>query len=118
MFDVQTISVVIAAGTVVIEVINSIYTSLREKRNQQIQFFQQIWEDWTRAEYHKQYMTFMNLEWEDYDDFYRKYWTINNPDAYGLVLGLWEQFSGIGLMVREGVIDADIVHDYGGYGIV
>jgi len=76
----QTISVVIAAASVVIGVINSIYSSrIAEKQRQtqidsrQAQLFMQIYNQFTMEKY-KQLIEVNSWEWKDYDDFTEKIW--------------------------------------------
>ena len=57
----------------------------------------------------------LNMEWENYDDFERKYGSDNNPEAYAKRLSSWFGQNNIGIMLKDGLIDADMVYDaFGG----
>jgi len=51
----------------------------------------------------------MELDWEDYEDFQRKYGRKNNPEDWSRLWSYLVQFDDIGLMVKRGVID---ISDY------
>ena len=51
------------------------------------------------------------MEWKDYDDFERKYGSDNNPEAFAIRYSFWYRLNGVGLLVRDGLIDVDRVYD-------
>ena len=54
----------------------------------------------------------MKAEWTDFDDWYKKYSTVNNPDNYAKRVRLWEAYHINGLLIRDGVIDIETYIDY------
>lgn len=55
-----------------------------------------------------------NQEWSDFEEFWRKYGPLTNPDAYAhfvLVGELWNQF---GVLVEQNVIDPDLLYKHNG----
>jgi hypothetical protein len=62
-------------------------------------------EDWTR------WNELMSMEWEDYDDFERKYGSDYNPDSYGKRMLTWTKMNSFGIMLRDGVIDVTTAYD-------
>ena len=60
------------------------------------------------------YATLMNMEWNDAEDFNRKY-GLSNPEMWGTwesMFFLWETH---GILVRNKVIDAEKLHDLGAF---
>ena len=51
------------------------------------------------------------MEWKDWDDFYRKYGTTNNPENNALRNSVGYRLNGVSLLVGAGLIDVDRVYD-------
>jgi hypothetical protein len=51
-----------------------------------------------------------SMEWEDWDDYNRKYGSENNPENYALRYSTWSRINGVGLLVKTGLIDVGSVH--------
>jgi len=47
----------------------------------------------------------LNMAWRDYDDFERKYGSDEHPDLFGSRNSTLFQYSGIGYLLKNGVID-------------
>jgi hypothetical protein len=54
----------------------------------------------------------MKAEWTDFDDWYKKYSIVNNPENYAKRDRLWEAYHINGLLIRDGVIDIETYIDY------
>ena len=123
--DVQTMSVVIAAVSVVIGVINSILSSRRAAENDQMmletrqaQLFSQISSWWRSREAIKAYRNIRYHYYEDkiennlsWSDFFEKYGSHGDVEAYSDQMTLWAFFEGIGILVKKNLIDVEIVND-------
>jgi hypothetical protein len=59
-----------------------------------------------------------NQEWEDYEDFMRKYGPESNPEAYASVVQVIELFQMIGLFVEQNALDIEIVNRHCGKVVV
>ena len=62
-------------------------------------------------ETYKKIIDLLNMEWEDYDDFERKYGSDNNPDNFAKRYSLLYRLNSIGILVRDGFFDAETVYD-------
>ena len=51
------------------------------------------------------FITLMNLEWTDYDDFMEKYGWENNPSMTYRRQRMWRRWNFNGLLIRDGLID-------------
>jgi len=59
----------------------------------------------------KMYIELLNMEWTDYDDFERKYGSDNNPDNYAKRNTIFISFNAIGLALKRGLVDREIVFE-------
>jgi hypothetical protein len=53
----------------------------------------------------------LNMQWTDYDDFEKKYGSDNNPENFATRMSIWYSINSIGLMLKDGFIDADTVYN-------
>ena len=121
LVDFQAFSIFIAASSVVLAMINSIYASRRAKQTAQLQletrqmnnFLQFAREsqtnEWLLA-YHE--VTFLQ-QWKDFNEWNEKYGPLTNVDAYLKFAKVCEFFNTIGLLVKTGVIDEKIPYEQG-----
>ena len=116
MADVQTISVVIAAVSLVIGVINSIITSRSAERTRkmeletrQAQLFMQIYDHFNKPEFFDSFTDFLTWKWKDYDDFLAKYGRKANPKAWYSLGSVGAFFEGIGVLVHRKLLDVGLV---------
>jgi hypothetical protein len=64
------------------------------------------------------YVPIMDMEWEDYDDFERKYGSDNNPDNYIKRERIKNFFCSIGFLVRNRLVEAEKVYEVIGQGSI
>jgi hypothetical protein len=57
-----------------------------------------------------EYIQVLNMEWKNYEDFEKKYGHQNNPEAFAMRHRVWGYFAMLGKLVREGLIDIDLVY--------
>lgn len=53
-----------------------------------------------------------NRAYENYDDFWEKYGPVKNPEAFASWTSVAAFFQGLGVLVRKGLIDIGLVHDF------
>ena len=53
----------------------------------------------------------LKMEWADYNDFEMKYGSDNNPDNYAKRQVLWGQYDTIGLALKKGYVDRDLIFE-------
>jgi len=120
--DNQTISIVIAAAGVFIAAINSVYSSreARQQRHTEIQtrqaeLFTNIYNRWNSRDIQTAYGNMRHLwKWDGYEDFLQKYsirppGTAKNFESWFHFQILCTYFDGLGLMVKQGLIDIAFV---------
>jgi hypothetical protein len=104
--------------SVPIGVFYHIMTLNNTRKNQQMQLetrqaqlFMQIYQDMSSPEHYISFNELLTMEWEDWDDYYRKYGSANNPENYALRSSMWYRLNGVGLLVKAGLIDVNRVFD-------
>ena len=106
----QTISIMIAAATVVIGVINSIISGRREEKQRQEQLILQRFQGYG-LEYTRSYSEVMNTrDWKTAEEFDQKYGGIANPDFNSkliYIMGVW-RLAGVSL--KRGA-DPDLIFE-------
>jgi hypothetical protein len=115
LIDVQTITIVIAAISVVIGVINSIMsnreaqqTRERELETRHAQLFMQIYMTIYDDRFMKKLLEVNEWQWEDYEDYLRKYRDIEQRTKLMTTVGFFE---GLGVLVKRRLIDPVFVAD-------
>ena len=112
MADYHTFSVVIAAASVVVYVINSIVTTRKAEKMRQAQLFMELYNTYRRRDFRMQYSELLwNQMWTDYDDWYQKFGPETNPDAFANYTAVLAYFEGVGQLVKRKMIDRSLVYD-------
>jgi len=64
------------------------------------------------------YIVFMRQEWEDFEDYMRKYGPSSNPEAYLNFIKVADVFQSLGSMVESGIFDIRTVYNHSGFSII
>jgi hypothetical protein len=78
-----------------------------QNRTRQAQMFMQIYHQVSSKSFQRDWIELMNMEWEDYDDFERKYGSDNNPENFAMRASQWMAMNGVGAMLRDGLIEPE-----------
>jgi len=112
----QTIGILLTALTVSIAAIYYTLTLRYTRRNQELQLetrqaqlFMQIYNRFQEVEFRNNFNDVLTREWEDYDDYVRKYGRFTNPTAQAIAASIGLFFDGIGVLLKKGLLDVDIV---------
>lgn len=111
MADVETISVVVAATSVVVAAITTMIQSRKTERmreteveTRQASLFMQLYEHWSRAEFiHDLNEIIDKWEWTDYDDFKKKGYF--EPTQWAKVNSIASFIEGLAVIIRMELID-------------
>jgi hypothetical protein len=116
--DIQTLSIVLAAVSVIIAATNSIISSRKadqqrqtEIDTRQAELFMQLYNRYITPEFRAALTEMLQWSWTDFDDFLEKYGPDTNPTAHNLHISTENVFEGIGVMVARGLIDISMVVD-------
>jgi hypothetical protein len=114
----QTLLTYLTLISVPVGVLYHIMTLRNTRKNQELQLetrqaqlFMQIYQEMSSPEHYIRANELLTMEWEDFDDYYRKYGSENNPEAYALRCSMWYRLNGVGLLVKADLLDVDRVYD-------
>jgi hypothetical protein len=125
MVDFQTISIIIAASSVILAMINAILSSRRASKNdrlaletRQMNNYLQFARQSQTKEFLSAYHEIVNHQWDDANEWHRKYGPMSNPEAYVKFSQICEFFNTIGLLVKTGIINENIPYQQGADAII
>jgi hypothetical protein len=70
-----------------------------------------LYETYRNPEFRKRTMKIATLEFKDYPDFWNKYGRETNPDYWAEWFSVAAYFNGIGVLVKRGLVDIDLVEE-------
>jgi hypothetical protein len=89
--------------------------NLREtNRNRRITFTNSIMQQMQSEEGEKRFIDCLNMQWTDFDDFWRKYDSRVNPENFAKRMSLWSHCESLGYLYNANLIDFDTVYNVGG----
>ena len=113
----QSVSYIAGALGVCIAAIFYVLNLRISQRNQrltletrQAQFYTQIYSHLTSEDSQRRWADVMNMEWRDYDEYERKYGSDEHPEMYAKRSSALYELSGVGYLLRKGVIDRDTAY--------
>lgn len=116
LVDLQELSIMVAAGTLIIGVISQIDTTRRgartaerELETRQAQFFLQIYDNFHQADFFDKFTDILTWKWAGYEDFMLRYGRDANPRAWYSEASVAAFFEGVGVLVHRKLIDPEIV---------
>lgn len=81
-------------------------------RNRKAQLFMNLYQQFSSSEFMKPWSEiFFEWKWEDFDDYLNRYGPSSNLDAFEKYCTVAAYFEGIGVLVKQRLIDIDIVDD-------
>jgi len=82
-----------------------------QNKTRETQLFTQIFQVFKSESKWRDYLDHQLMEWEDYDDFHKKY-GMGNLDTYSKILSMTWTLCNIGRLVLDGMIDKQRVYDW------
>ena len=119
LVDIQTVSIVIAASGVFIAAVNQILSRRRTEKTEQLsletrqaQLFMQVYNRWSSRDFVKAYgLIRYKYRWKDVEDAWNQFSPEVNPEGYTDYQTHAIFFEGLGMLVREKLIDIRMVED-------
>ena len=120
LLNLVDISILSAALGVLAGVINSIFASRRAERQRQTeietrqaQLFMQIWQQYNTAEYAMERYSAYAMQWEDFDDFLKKYVLVPPEERkpYASFVSMGRTFLGLVILLEKKLIDIEVVYE-------
>ena len=76
-----------------------------------VQLHMQLYQEMGTTENLRIFNELINMDWEDWDDFIRKYGPDENPENWVSRYSMWNRLNGVGLLLKGGHIDVGMAHD-------
>lgn len=112
---IPAISVSIALIYYAINVRNANKTQEMQLETRQLQLYTAVFQPAQSREWMKALINVIYIqEWDDYDDFLRKYGPKTNPEAYISIIQVLELFTMVGLYVEQKALDIEIIKRHNG----
>jgi hypothetical protein len=112
VFDIQTVSVLVASASVVAGVIYYIIEIVHQRKLRQTDLVLRLYSTYNSREFAEAVQRCLTIEYKDHEDLVKKYGLIPsvNPDqiAFRMVSGFFEE---VGLLLSRGLLDTDLVAD-------
>jgi len=117
MVDYQTLSIVFTGLSISIAAFYYISTLRNTRKNQQLQLetrqtqlFMQIYQQLSSEESMATWAELLNDEFDDYDEYMRKYDSTVNPRHFGKRGHIWYTYNSIGYLLEDGLIPIDLAY--------
>jgi hypothetical protein len=110
MITIETISIVFTGLSISFAAFYYINTLRNQSRARKIEMFMRLYENRTSTDVVRRFFTVMQSNWEDYDDYLQKYDSTVNPEHAAVRNSHWAFYEGLGLLLRDGLIDRETVY--------
>jgi hypothetical protein len=112
MVDYSTFSIVLTGIGLIIALTYYSLQIRNQNKTRQAQTYMPIYARFQEKEFMKKYIDILNLwEWETPQEFHEKYGPRADLDAYSDYMNVNTYFTGIGVLVKRGLIDKELVND-------
>jgi len=112
MVDLQTISVIVAAASVVVGVILGVTQLKNISSTRHAELFMSLYNHYNDVEFVKYFTEItINWEWRDFEDWQKKYGPKTNIEAYSSWAAVGNYFKGVGVLVQKKMIDISLVDE-------
>jgi len=109
--DLVAIFGVIAGFSYYVIVVNNTRKNQQlQLETRQAQLFSQFMFQFFTTEFIKQYFDLFEMDWDDYDDYWKKYSLFSNPDAYCYRHRLHEMLNLLGTYVKNDLIEVHLIN--------
>ncbi len=109
---VQTIGIFVGIFYYIMTLRNTRRNQELQLETRQAQLFLNIYNVYSSKQFQKDREELMHLrEWTDYDDFFAKYGSDVDPEAKAIFDSIFLWLEGLGVLVKRGLIDPELVHD-------
>ena len=106
----QSVSYVAGAIGVLLATLNYIISTRNADKARQATLFMGIFKDFTSEEIPRNAGELYSMKWVDFPDFQKKYDYTVDPENSVKRTVVWYWFDGIGVLVKKGLIDKDLVY--------
>jgi hypothetical protein len=110
--DIQTVSIAIASGSVVLAAIYYVLQLRHQTRMRETDFIVRLYSTYGSKEFHDMVMEIQSLQFNDYEDFEKKYgpWFSKGP-AQTAIYVVATYLSEVGVLLHRKIIDINFFYD-------
>lgn len=105
----QTYSIILTGVGMIIALAYYTLTIRNQNRTRQAQLMMSLYEAYRSPEFRKNWGEVMDQEYIDFDDFWAKYGSLVNREAWSNWQSVAAYFHGIGVLLKEGLIDISLL---------
>ena len=105
LFVLQSLSYIAAAISVCLAAFYYALNLREANRNRRMALTTSLMQSFISEEGVKRFMDLANMQWTDFDDYYRKYDSTVNPENAAKRVAYWNACEVLGYQYREGIID-------------
>ena len=117
MVDIQTASIAIASAGVFAAAVYYILQIRHQNRVRQTDTLMRLYSAWGSEDLQKAVWAVLELKFEDYDDYVKKYTMSGTPTNIGIFRVAWF-FNGIGVLLQSRLADIKLVDKLFGYMVI
>jgi len=114
----QTIRDIIAIIGVVGGFLYYLFTMRGSYKSRQTEIFMRLYQTSIDSEGYKKFWRLMSKSWMDFGDYMQKYGAMTNPDEAAERMAHLSTYDGLGIMVRNNVVDVNMVYHMLGLRII
>ena len=118
MISTEVIALVLTGLSISASILYYTVVLRNQNKTRQAQLYMQVWNRFASEEGTRRAAETRGYEWDDFQDFENKYGRENNIDAHAKRVHVWNEHNGIGLLLRKGLIDFDMVNKVAGGAIM
>jgi len=108
--SIQTVLTYLTLISVPVGVFYHVLTLWNSQKARQTQILLQLYQSMSNPENQKRFWEFMSMSWDDYDDFMSRYSPDVDQDHAAQRQAFWNQYDGLGLLVKDNVVDLNTVY--------
>ena len=87
------------------------------RKNSRVQLVSQLSRNVGTENGVKHHFMLLNMDWENYEDFEKKYGSDTNLESVSMRYSNWNTYNDLGYMLRKGMVDSEDLYNISGTGI-
>ena len=107
----QTIGILFTGVSLTVAAIYYTITIRNQNRTRQAQLLMNLYESYRSTESRRQSLEIQSWDWKSPNEFFEKYRQEVNPDAWALWEAKASFFNGIGILLKKGLIDIELLDE-------
>ncbi len=113
MIELSTIRDLVAIASLIIALSYYVLNIRNQRETRQAQLFMQLFQSRYNEDGVKRFWKSVLMEWDDYDDWMKRYGPFENPEVTDELANLtaeWNYFDGLGVLLKDKMLDENTVY--------